>query len=109
MLMATFCSQGFWLLLLCRGCPLYFASAELFGAGLLQVRVLCNGLVETVGRMVVGDWKQPFTAHPKLDSETGKGIDMLWLLGKLSLKVGVANWSMECYIAMLPMSALVAG
>ena len=47
-----------------------FAAAV---ADLLQVRVLCNGLVETLGRMTIGDWKQPFTAHPKLDSETGGG------------------------------------
>jgi len=38
---------------------------------LLQLRVLCEGVVSTVGRLSVGDWKVPFTAHPKLDSTTG--------------------------------------
>lgn len=37
----------------------------------LQLKVLCEGVVETVGRIRVGDWSTPFTAHPKLDATTG--------------------------------------
>eukprot|EP00879_Flechtneria_rotunda_P007143 GHRR01007496.1.p1 GENE.GHRR01007496.1~~GHRR01007496.1.p1 ORF type:complete len:469 (+),score=130.83 GHRR01007496.1:762-2168(+) len=36
-----------------------------------QLKMLCEGVVSTVGRMAVGDWKIPFTAHPKLDKTTG--------------------------------------
>lgn len=37
----------------------------------MQLKVLCEGVVETVGRLRVGDWSTPFTAHPKLDATTG--------------------------------------
>jgi carotenoid cleavage dioxygenase len=37
----------------------------------VQLKVLCEGVVETVGRLRVGDWSTPFTAHPKLDASTG--------------------------------------
>eukprot|EP00195_Chlamydomonas_chlamydogama_P005581 CAMPEP_0202896940 /NCGR_PEP_ID=MMETSP1392-20130828/5832_1 /ASSEMBLY_ACC=CAM_ASM_000868 /TAXON_ID=225041 /ORGANISM="Chlamydomonas chlamydogama, Strain SAG 11-48b" /LENGTH=587 /DNA_ID=CAMNT_0049582459 /DNA_START=58 /DNA_END=1821 /DNA_ORIENTATION=- len=40
-----------------------------------QVRVHSNGKIETVGRMKIGSgrdaWTMPFTAHPKLDPDTG--------------------------------------
>jgi hypothetical protein len=32
---------------------------------------MCEGLIDTLGRLKVGDWQQPFTAHPKLDTTTG--------------------------------------
>jgi carotenoid cleavage dioxygenase-like enzyme len=32
---------------------------------------MCEGLIDTLGRLKVGDWQQPFTAHPKLDATTG--------------------------------------
>jgi carotenoid cleavage dioxygenase-like enzyme len=36
--------------------------------------VLCSGVVETLGRVTLGgQWKVPFTAHPKLDPTTGGG------------------------------------
>jgi carotenoid cleavage dioxygenase-like enzyme len=38
--------------------------------------MLCEGVISTVGRLSVGDWKVPFTAHPKLDTTTGEaGLD----------------------------------
>lgn len=38
----------------------------------VQIKVLCNGLIDTLGRMKLpSSWKGPFTAHPKLDPETG--------------------------------------
>lgn len=46
---------------------------------LLQLKVMCEGVVETVGRLRVGDWSTPFTAHPKLDSTTGR--QRLWGVG----------------------------
>lgn len=37
-----------------------------------SVRVLCSGLLETVGRFKFdSSWRGPFTAHPKTDSATG--------------------------------------
>jgi carotenoid cleavage dioxygenase len=38
-----------------------------------QIKMLCEGVVTTVGRLSVGDgaWSIPFTAHPKLDTTTG--------------------------------------
>lgn len=37
------------------------------------LRLACNGLLETVGRVKVGGWgHQSFTAHPKLDPTTGE-------------------------------------
>ncbi len=37
-----------------------------------QVRALCNGVVETMGRVTYeGKVKHPVTAHPKVDAETG--------------------------------------
>ncbi|KXZ51783.1 hypothetical protein GPECTOR_11g227 [Gonium pectorale] len=41
------------------------------------VRVLCNGLIETMGRMrLSSSWKTSFTAHPKIDPVNG---EMLFL------------------------------
>ncbi|GBF94451.1 hypothetical protein Rsub_07265 [Raphidocelis subcapitata] len=38
-----------------------------------SLRLACNGLLETVGRVTMGGWrKTSFTAHPKLDPATGK-------------------------------------
>ncbi|KAL6763315.1 carotenoid cleavage dioxygenase [Haematococcus lacustris] len=41
-----------------------------------MLRVLCNGVVETVGRLTLKDgnaaYPGPFTAHPKLDPKTGE-------------------------------------
>lgn len=38
-----------------------------------QVRALCNGVVETMGRVTYdGKVKHPVTAHPKVDPETGE-------------------------------------
>lgn len=37
----------------------------------LQLKMLCEGVISTVGRMSVGNWSVPFTAHPKLDVTTG--------------------------------------
>ena len=42
----------------------------------LQLKVLCEGVVETVGRLRVGDWSTPFTAHPKLDTTTGVRVGL---------------------------------
>eukprot|EP00882_Tetradesmus_deserticola_P000837 GHRQ01000910.1.p1 GENE.GHRQ01000910.1~~GHRQ01000910.1.p1 ORF type:complete len:541 (+),score=256.87 GHRQ01000910.1:282-1904(+) len=36
-----------------------------------QLKMLCEGVVSTVGRLSLGDWKVPVTAHPKLDASTG--------------------------------------
>jgi carotenoid cleavage dioxygenase len=37
------------------------------------VRILCNGLVETVGRVTFeGKLKKNFMAHPKVDPVTGE-------------------------------------
>lgn len=37
-----------------------------------QVRTLCNGVIETLGRvMYEGKVKHPVTAHPKIDPDTG--------------------------------------
>ncbi len=39
---------------------------------LLQIRVLCNGLTETLGRLRFSrSWKTNFTAHPKIDPVNG--------------------------------------
>ncbi|KAG2454857.1 hypothetical protein HYH02_000688 [Chlamydomonas schloesseri] len=39
------------------------------------VKVLCNGLIDTLGRMQLPrSWRGPFTAHPKLDPVTGELI-----------------------------------
>ena len=38
----------------------------------LQIKVLCNGIVDTLGRMTFeGRVNHPFTAHPKVDPKTG--------------------------------------
>ena len=38
----------------------------------LQMRVLCDGIVDTLGRITFGGKvKHPFTAHPKVDPITG--------------------------------------
>lgn len=34
------------------------------------MKLLCNGVVETAGRLALPGWKQFFTAHPKLDVAT---------------------------------------
>lgn len=36
-----------------------------------HLRLLCSGLLETLGRLAVKDWNHNFTAHPKLDAATG--------------------------------------
>lgn len=37
------------------------------------LKMMCDGLVETIGEMVFdGSLKNPFTAHPKRDPVTGK-------------------------------------
>ena len=39
----------------------------------LQIKVLCNGIVDTLGRMTFeGRVNHPFTAHPKVDPKTGE-------------------------------------
>lgn len=39
----------------------------------MQVKALCDGVVETLGRVRYdGKVKHPFTAHPKVDPETGR-------------------------------------
>ena len=39
----------------------------------LQIKVLCNGIVDTLGRVTFGGRvNHPFTAHPKVDPETGE-------------------------------------
>ncbi len=41
----------------------------------MQIKVLCNGIVDTLGRMTFGGKvNHPFTAHPKVDPVTGKHI-----------------------------------
>ena len=43
----------------------------------VQVKALCDGAVETLGRVRYdGKVKHPFTAHPKVDPETG---ECFWL------------------------------
>ena len=37
----------------------------------MQLTVACNGLVETIGRVLDGQVKHPFSAHPKPDPDTG--------------------------------------
>lgn len=38
----------------------------------IQVRALCNGVIETMGRVrYEGKVKHPMTAHPKIDPDTG--------------------------------------
>jgi len=38
-----------------------------------KVRILCNGLLETIGRVTLeGKLHSSFTAHPKVDPVTGK-------------------------------------
>ena len=40
---------------------------------LVQARVLCNGLIESLGRVEFnGKVDHPFTAHPKIDAATGE-------------------------------------
>jgi carotenoid 9,10(9',10')-cleavage dioxygenase 1 len=36
-----------------------------------QLRVACDGLVSTVGRVFAGEVRHPFTAHPKIDPADG--------------------------------------
>ena len=39
----------------------------------MQVRVLCDGLIQTLGRVTYGGkMNHPFTAHPKIDPKTGE-------------------------------------
>lgn len=41
----------------------------------LQIKVLCNGIVDTLGRVTFGGRvNHPFTAHPKVDPVTGEVI-----------------------------------
>ena len=41
-----------------------------------QIKVLCNGIVDTLGRVNFGGRvNHPFTAHPKVDPETGEEAD----------------------------------
>ena len=41
----------------------------------LQIKVLCNGIVDTLGRVTFGGRvNHPFTAHPKVDPVTGEAI-----------------------------------
>ncbi len=38
----------------------------------MQIKVLCNGIVDTLGRVTFGGKvNHPFTAHPKVDPKTG--------------------------------------
>ena len=39
--------------------------------GVMQLTVACNGLLETIGRVLDGQVKHPFSAHPKPDPDTG--------------------------------------
>ena len=40
-----------------------------------QARVLCNGLIESLGRVEFdGKITHPFTAHPKVDGTTGGSL-----------------------------------
>ena len=43
-----------------------------------HLRSLCNGVIETLGRVDYGGrLKRNFTAHPKVDSETGEHLGAL--------------------------------
>jgi len=45
----------------------------LSGSWCAQVRVLCDGLIQTLGRVTYGGkMNHPFTAHPKIDPKTGE-------------------------------------
>ena len=37
-----------------------------------QLSIACNGLVESIGRVLEGSVSHPFTAHPKKDPVTGE-------------------------------------
>ena len=37
-----------------------------------QVTIACNGLIETIGRVLEGEVSHPMSAHPKTDPDTGK-------------------------------------
>ena len=38
----------------------------------MQLRILCDGVVDTLGRLTFGNKvRHPFTAHPKVDPMTG--------------------------------------
>ena len=45
--------------------------ALLTGAVLTQVTIACNGLIETIGRVLDGQVDHPMIAHPKADPDTG--------------------------------------
>ena len=66
LLMCQF-SLGFWIVV-CEAYLLLVQEALLPA----QVKALCNGVVETLGRVRYdGKVKHPFTAHPKVDPDTG--------------------------------------
>ena len=47
-----------------------------------HLRSLCNGVIETMGRVDYGGrLKRNFTAHPKVDSETGEHLDAFLTAG----------------------------
>ena len=37
-----------------------------------QVTIACNGLIDTIGRVLEGEVSHPMSAHPKTDPDTGK-------------------------------------
>ena len=56
-----------------------------------QVRALCNGVIETMGRMTYdGKVKHAVTAHPKVDPDTGKyspaSIKMTVIIEEFSMR-----------------------
>ncbi len=54
-----------------EACPC--ARLSLSGSWCAQVRVLCDGLIQTLGRVTYGGkMNHPFTAHPKIDPKTGE-------------------------------------
>ena len=54
-----------------HACSQAEAKDLLYPAAAAQVTIACNGLIETIGRVLDGEVKHPIIAHPKKCPETG--------------------------------------
>ena len=81
-----------------------------------QVRALCNGVIETMGRVnYEGKIKHPFTAHPKIDPQTGESSFCVhhllcfaaWLFSRYKPAVHSIHCGLACtYLVFIAFSSL---
>ena len=62
----------------------------------VQARILCNGVIESLGRVEFdGKVDHPFTAHPKVDAQTGEASGFyVAFIPAWDTKFSAASWRM---------------